>query len=247
MLKLGVNIDHVATLREVRYRGREGGEPDPVGAALICESAGAHCITAHLREDRRHMQDRDIRKLRQVLKTRLNLEMANTPGILSIALQVKPDIVCLVPERRAEVTTEGGLDAAGQWLALSDTRKKINDAGIQVSLFVTPDPAQIEAAARVGGQFVELHTGAFAESFHRKRERAGELERLIAAATQAHQLGLQVNAGHGLNYRNVPALRQVPHLVELNIGHSIISRALVVGLSTAVREMLLVMEEIGQP
>jgi pyridoxine 5-phosphate synthase len=247
MLKLGVNIDHVATLREVRYRGREGGEPDPVGAALICESAGAHGITAHLREDRRHMQDRDIRKLRQVLKTRLNLEMANTPEILSIALQVKPDIVCLVPERRAEVTTEGGLDAASQWLALSDTRKKINDAGIQVSLFITPDPAQIEAAARVGGQFVELHTGAFAETFHRKRERAVELERLIAAATQAHQLGLQVNAGHGLNYRNVPALRQVPHLVELNIGHSIISRAIVVGLSTAVREMLLVMEETGQP
>ena len=247
MLKLGVNIDHVATLREVRYRGREGGEPDPVGAALICESAGAHGITAHLREDRRHMQDHDIRRLRQVLKTRLNLEMANTPEILSIALQVKPDIVCLVPERRAEVTTEGGLDAASQWLALSDARKKINDAGIQVSLFVTPDPAQIEAAARVGGQFVELHTGAFAESFHRKRERAGELERLIAAATQAHQLGLQVNAGHGLNYRNVPALRQVPYLVELNIGHSIMSRALVVGLSTAVREMLLVMEDIGQP
>jgi len=247
MLKLGVNIDHVATLREVRYRGREGGEPDPVGAALICESAGAHGITAHLREDRRHMQDRDIRKLRQVLKTRLNLEMANTPEILSIALQVKPDIVCLVPERRAEVTTEGGLDAASQWLALSDARKKINDAGIQVSLFITPDPAQIEAAVRVGGQFVELHTGAFAETFHRKRERAGELERLIAAATQAHQLGLQVNAGHGLNYRNVPALRQVPHLVELNIGHSIISRAIVVGLSTAVREMLLVMEETGQP
>jgi len=247
MLKLGVNIDHVATLREVRYRGRDGGEPDPVGAALICESAGAHGITAHLREDRRHMQDRDIRNLRQVLKTRLNLEMANTPEILSIALQVKPDIVCLVPERRAEVTTEGGLDAASHWLALSDARKKINDAGIQVSLFVTPDPAQIEAAARVGGQFVELHTGAFAETFHRKRERAGELERLIAAATQAHQLGLQVNAGHGLNYRNVPALRQVPHLVELNIGHSIISRAIVVGLSTAVREMLLVMEETGQP
>ena len=247
MLKLGVNIDHVATLREVRYRGRDGGEPDPVGAALICESAGAHGITAHLREDRRHMQDRDIRNLRQVLKTRLNLEMANTPEILSIALQVKPDIVCLVPERRAEVTTEGGLDAASHWLALSDARKKINDAGIQVSLFVTPDPAQIEAAARVGGQFVELHTGAFAENFHRKRERAVELERLIAAATQAHQLGLQVNAGHGLNYRNVPALRQVPHLVELNIGHSIISRAIVVGLSTAVREMLLVMEEVGQP
>jgi pyridoxine 5-phosphate synthase len=244
MLKLGVNIDHVATLREARYRGRDGGEPDPIGAALICESAGAHGITAHLREDRRHMQDRDIRKLREVIKTRLNLEMANTPEILSIALQVKPDIVCLVPERREEVTTEGGLDVAGHWLALADARKQFNDAGIEVSLFITPDPAQIEAAARVGSQFIELHTGAFAENFHRKRERAGEIKRLITGAEQAHQLGLQVNAGHGLNYRNLPALRQVPHLVELNIGHSIISRAVVVGLATAVREMLLVMEEL---
>ncbi|MGP8199888.1 MAG: pyridoxine 5'-phosphate synthase [Limisphaerales bacterium] len=247
MLKLGVNIDHVATLREARYHGREGGEPDPIGAALICESAGAHGITAHLREDRRHMQDRDIRKLRQVLKTRLNLEMANTPEILSIALQVKPDIVCFVPERRAEVTTEGGLDAASHWPALAEARKKLNDAGIEVSLFITPDPAQIEGAARVGSQFVEFHTGAFAENFHRKRERAAELERLAAAAAQAHQAGLQVNAGHGLNYRNVPALRQVPHLVELNIGHSIISRAVVVGLATAVREMLLALEEASQP
>jgi len=247
MLKLGVNIDHVATLREARYRGRESGEPDPIGAALICESAGAYGITAHLREDRRHMQDHDIRKLREVVKTRLNLEMANTPEILSFALQVKPDIVCLVPERRAEVTTEGGLDVAGHWLSLADARKKFNDAGIEVSLFIAPDPAQIEAAGRVGSQFIELHTGAFAENFHRKRERARELERLISGAEQAHQLGLRVNAGHGLNYRNLPALRQVPHLVELNIGHSIISRAIVVGLSTAVREMLLVMEETGQP
>ena len=247
MLKLGVNIDHVATLREARYRGRESGEPDPIEAALICESVGAHGITAHLREDRRHIQDRDIRKLREVVKTRLNLEMANTPEILSIALQVKPDIVCFVPERRAELTTEGGLDAASHWLALSDARKKLNDAGIQVSLFIVPDPAQIEAAARAGSHFVELHTGAFAENFHRKHERAGELERLIAAANQAHQSGLQVNAGHGLNYRNLPALRQVPHLVELNIGHSIISRAMIVGLAAAVREMLLVMEGIGQP
>jgi pyridoxine 5-phosphate synthase len=243
MLKLGVNIDHVATLREARYHGRESGEPDPIEAALICESAGAHGITAHLREDRRHIQDRDVWKLRQVLKTRLNLEMANTPEILSIALRLKPDIVCLVPERRAEVTTEGGLDAAGQWPALADARKKLNDAGVEVSLFITPDPAHIEAAARIGGQFVELHTGAFAENFHRKRERAAEVERLAAAAKQAHESGLRVNAGHGLNYRNVPVLRQVPHLVELNIGHSIISRALVVGLATAVREMLLAMEE----
>lgn len=246
MLKLGVNIDHVATLREARYRGRDTGEPDPIEAALICESAGAHGITAHLREDRRHMLDRDIRTLRQVIKTRLNLEMANTPEILAIALEVKPNIVCLVPEKRTEVTTEGGLDVAGHWLALADTRKKLNDAGIEVSLFIAPDPEHIEASARVGAQFIELHTGAFAENFHRKRERAVELDRLIAGAKQAHELGLQVNAGHGLNYRNLSTLRQVPHLVELNIGHSIISRAVVVGLATAVREMLLLMEEIAK-
>jgi pyridoxine 5-phosphate synthase len=245
MLKLGVNIDHVATLREARYRGRERGEPDPIEAALICESAGAHGITAHLREDRRHIQDCDIHKLRRVLKTRLNLEMADTPEIVEIALEVKPDIVCLVPERRAEVTTEGGLDVANHWPALAATRKRMNEHGIDVSLFITPDTEQIQAAARTGSQFVELHTGAFAENFHRKHERARELERLAAAARLAHELGLQVNAGHGLNYQNLAALRQVPHLEELNIGHSIISRAVVVGLADAVREMLLAMEEMG--
>ncbi|MGA2176663.1 MAG: pyridoxine 5'-phosphate synthase [Verrucomicrobiota bacterium] len=245
MLKLGVNIDHVATVREVRYRGRERGEPDPVEAALICESAGAHGITAHLREDRRHIQERDIRRLRQALKTRLNLEMAATAEIVAFALEIKPDIVCLVPERRAEVTTEGGLDAARHWLPLAETRRRMNEAGIEVSLFITPDAEQVEAAGRVGAQFVELHTGSFAENFHRKRERARETERLIAAARQAHELGLRVNAGHGLNYQNVGALRPVPHLVELNIGHSIVSRALIVGLATAVQEMLLAMEAIG--
>ena len=243
MLKLGVNIDHVATVREARYRGRERGEPDPIEAALICESAGAHGITAHLREDRRHMQDRDIFQLREVVKTRLNLEMANAPEIVNIALKVKPDIVCLVPERRKEVTTEGGLDVASHWLALTDTRKKMNDAGIEVSLFIAPDPAQVEASAKVGSQFIELHTGSFAEHFNRKHERAHELERLVSAAKQARELGLQVNAGHGLNYQNLHVLRQVPHLVELNIGHSIISRAVVVGLATAVQEMLLLMRE----
>ena len=245
MLKLGVNIDHVATVREARYHGRDCGEPDPIEAALICESAGAHGITAHLREDRRHMQDRDIRRLRDVLQTRLNLEMANTPEILSIALEIKPDIVCMVPERRAEVTTEGGLDVASNWLSLSNACKKLNDAGIEVSLFIAPDISQIEASARVGAQFIELHTGAFAENFHRKRERADEMQRLIAAARRANDLGLKVNAGHGLNYRNVSAIRQVPHLVELNIGHSIVSRAVVVGMATAVKEMLLAMGEGG--
>src|SRR5436190_3726691 len=156
-LKLGVNIDHVATLREARYRGRENGEPDPIAAALCCESAGAHGITAHLREDRRHMQDHDIWKLREQIKTRLNLEMANASEIVAIALKLKPEIVCLVPERRQEVTTEGGLDVAANVAALTETRKRMNDSGIEVSLFIAPDPNQILAAAQTGGQFIELH------------------------------------------------------------------------------------------
>jgi pyridoxine 5-phosphate synthase len=265
MLKLGVNIDHVATLREARYRGRGHGEPDPVAAALVCEAAGAHGITAHLREDRRHMQDRDIWKLREVIKTRLNLEMANSPEIVAIALKLKPDIICLVPERRQEVTTEGGLDVAAEEKALTETRKKMSDAGIEVSLFIAPATNQIEAAGRVGAEFIELHTGAFAESFFERFSetpsscelkgatelsstecRPGdlpELDRLIAGAKHAHSLGLKVNAGHGLNYENLELLKQVPHLVELNIGHSIVSRAVTVGLGEAVKEMLAVMSK----
>src|ERR1051325_4494798 len=158
MLKLGVNIDHVATLREARYRGRGHGEPDPIAAALACEAAGAHGITAHLREDRRHIQDRDIWKLREEIKTRLNLEMANAPEIVEIALKVKPDIICLVPEKRQEVTTEGGLDVVANEKALTETRKKMSDAGIEVSLFIAPAIEQIEAAARVGAEVIELHT-----------------------------------------------------------------------------------------
>src|SRR5437867_1311426 len=203
MLKLGVNIDHVATLREARYRGRERGEPDPVAAALLCEAAGAHGITAHLREDRRHIQDRDVWKLRETIKTRLNLEMANAAEIVFIALKLKPDIVCLVPEKRQEVTTEGGLDVGSNLVALTETRKRMNDARIEVSLFIAPDAAQIEAAARTGSQFIELHTGAFAESFAQPEERNRELQRLVAAAKQASALGLKVNAGHGLNYDNL--------------------------------------------
>ncbi len=241
MLKLGVNIDHVATVREARYRGRSQGEPDPVAAALTCEAAGAHGITAHLREDRRHMQDRDIWKLREVIKTRLNLEMASVPEIVGIALKLKPDIVCLVPERRQEVTTEGGLDVAGNVAALTETRKRMNDGGIEVSLFIAPDAGQIEAAARTGSQFIELHTGAYAESFGEAQGREAELNRLIAGAKQARALGLKVNAGHGLNYQNLPLLHRVPHLVELNIGHSIVSRAITVGLENAVKEMLRLM------
>jgi pyridoxine 5-phosphate synthase len=264
MFKLGVNIDHVATLREARYRGRGFGEPDPVEAARVCEAAGAHGITAHLREDRRHMQDRDVWKLREIVKTRLNLEMAIVPEIIGVALKLKPDIVCIVPERRLEVTTEGGLDVVANEKAITDTRKKMNGAGIEVSLFITPDEKQIQAAARTGSQFIELHTGAFAEEFFlgapASRRRVpqdqsprfagetpalpgNELQRLIAGAKQAHALGLKVNAGHGLNYVNLPALHRVPHLVELNIGHSIISRAVGVGLVNAVKEMLALMAD----
>ena len=247
MLKLGVNIDHVATVREARYRGRSTGEPDPVAAALICETAGAHGITAHLREDRRHIQDRDVWQLRSVIKTRLNLEMANSAEILAIALKLTPEIVCLVPERRQEVTTEGGLDVAGQWTALAETRKKLNDAGIEVSLFISPDPPQIEAAARVGSQFIELHTGAFAEHHADPESRRQEIQRLIAGASLAHKLGLRVNAGHGLNYQNLPDLLVVPYLVELNIGHTIISRAVISGLAGAVKEMLALMAAYPTP
>jgi pyridoxine 5-phosphate synthase len=180
-------------------------------------------------------------KLREVIKTRLNLEMANVPEIIAIALKLKPDIVCLVPERRLEVTTEGGLDVAGNVQSLTETRKRMNDGGIEVSLFIAPDPAQIEAAARTGSQFIELHTGAFAEGFDEDPQRKAELERLIAGAKEAHALGLKVNAGHGLNYRNLSLMHRVPHLVELNIGHSIISRAVTSGVKAAVQEMLRLM------
>jgi pyridoxine 5-phosphate synthase len=277
MLKLGVNIDHVATVREARYRGRGFGEPDPVAAALLCEAAGAHGITAHLREDRRHIQDRDVWALREKIKTRLNLEMANAPEIIDIALKLKPDIVCIVPERRLEVTTEGGLDVVAAEKSLTETRKKMNDAGIEVSLFIAPDEKQIEAGARVGTQFIELHTGKFAEEFPRQFQKGSdqatgkpirrsvrpaeftetekallstwlELQRLISGAELAHSLGLKVNAGHGLNYENLPVLFRVPHLVELNIGHSIVSRAVFAGLESAVREMLALMRHYrGNP
>ncbi len=211
-------------------------------AARICEDAGAHGITVHLREDRRHIQDRDVLKLREVIGTRLNLEMSNALEIVAFALKVKPDIVCLVPERRQELTTEGGLDAAGQIKSLMETRKRLNDAGIEVSLFIDPDSPQVEAAAKVGAQFIELHTGAFAEEFARDEARDLEIARLVTAARQAHLLGLNVNAGHGLNYRNVSGLERVPHLVELNIGHSIVSRSMAIGLGEAVREMLRAMQ-----
>jgi pyridoxine 5-phosphate synthase len=239
MTLLGVNIDHVATVRQARYRGLESGEPDPVAAALTCETAGAHGITAHLREDRRHIQDRDIWALREKIRTRLNLEMANAPEIVEIALRLKPDIVCLVPEKREEVTTEGGLDVAGAEPSITETCARMRAAGIEVSLFIDPEPHQVDAAARTGCGFIELHTGAYAEIFHDPAGRSMELDRLAAAAARAREAELTVNAGHGLNYDNVATLLdRIPNLNELNIGHSIVSRAISTGLSRAVTDML---------
>ncbi|MEI6085008.1 MAG: pyridoxine 5'-phosphate synthase [Verrucomicrobiota bacterium] len=233
MLQLGVNIDHIATLRQARYKGLPGGEPDPVAAAKEVEAAGAYGITVHLREDRRHIQDRDIHTLRKTIRTRLNLEMADVPEIVAIAEKLKPDEVCLVPEKRAEVTTEGGLNVAGK--SLPRTIARLQKAEIIVSLFIDPDLKQIRAAADAGAQFIELHTGAYAI------RGKGELKKLIAAAELAHQLGLRVNAGHGLNYENTTGIRRVPHLETLNTGHAIIARACFVGLRQAVREMLALM------
>ena len=241
MLKLGVNIDHVATLREARYRGIKNGEPNPVDAALTCEAAGAHGITAHLREDRRHILDADVKSLRKLVSTRLNLEMAIVPRLVRFALKLQPGIVCLVPENREEITTEGGLDVAGQLRAIMGVRKRMNKADIEVSLFINPDAKQVDAAAKSGAQFIELHTGQYAQHFDNVRNRKRELNRLIAAAEHAHGLGLRVNAGHGLNYDNLVDLLAVPHLEELNIGHCIISRSMSVGLPKAVKEMLQLM------
>ena len=237
-LLLGVNIDHAATLRQARYAGDQGSilvEPDPVEAGRIAEKAGADGITAHLREDRRHMQDSDIYRLKEALQTKLNLEMGNAPEIVAIALQVKAHDACLVPENRSEVTTEGGLDCLTHRTALQATIGRLHDVGTVVSLFIDPDPDQIRAAADLKAEYIELHTGAFANATGEARTH--ELRRLIRGAKQAHDLGLRINAGHGLNYHNVAELFAVPHMVELNIGHAIISRALFVGLATAVTEM----------
>ena len=237
-LRLGVNIDHAATLRQARYARDPDSilaEPDPVEAALVAEKAGADGITAHLREDRRHIQDRDIFRLNEELKTKLNLEMGNTPEIVAIALQVKPHDACLVPENRHEVTTEGGLDCLAHRSALADTIGNLHDIGTVVSLFIDPDADQIRAAAELEAEFIELHTGAFANASGGAR--SAELQRLIEGAKLAHDLGLRVNAGHGLNYTNVRELFTIPHLEELNIGHAIISRALITGLAAAVAEM----------
>lgn len=240
-LSLGVNIDHVATVRQARYARASrtfGGcvEPDPVQLAQAAELGGADGITVHLREDRRHIQDEDVMRLRDSLRIPLNLEMAATVEMVQFALDLKPAKVCLVPEKRAELTTEGGLDAAGRYDALRPAVEKLLEAEIEVSLFLDPDLAQLEAAARLKAPVIELHTGAYANA-HSPLTVDSTWEALSTAAESAHSLGLRVNAGHGLNYVNIHRILQLPHLEELNIGHSLIARSLLVGMTAAVREM----------
>jgi len=244
ILRLGVNIDHVATLRQTRYAAMpesKNAEPDPIVAASICERAGAGGIVAHLRGDRRHIQDRDIERLRANIMTKLNLEMGNTEEIIDVALRIVPDEACLVPEKRQEVTTEGGLDVVAHRRELEPTIRRHQTAGIRVSLFIDPTLEQVDAATGLGVDMVELHTGKLANAFAEKIEKE-ELGKLRAAARAASESHLQVNAGHGINYKNIALIHEIPHLTELNIGHSIISRAMWVGLEAAVKEMLAAME-----
>lgn len=234
MVKLGVNIDHVATIRQAR----RSTVPDPVTAAAICELAGANSITVHLREDRRHIQDRDVMILRETIKTKLNLEMAASKEIVEIAVKILPDYVCLVPEKRQELTTEGGLDAAGQKKELKEVIKKLKDNGIFVSLFIDPDENQIKAAHEIGADCVELHTGKYAQVYnHQQIECINEFKRLEDAGSCARKLGLVLNAGHGLDYDNVAQVAGIKEMNELNIGFSIIAKAVFVGLDRAVKEM----------
>jgi pyridoxine 5-phosphate synthase len=232
MPRLGVNIDHVATLRQVRG----GREPDPVWAAVLAELGGADVITIHLREDRRHIQERDLRLLRQTVQVRLNMELAVEPSVIALALEIKPDQATFVPERREELTTEGGLDVAGQRDRVADALARCRDAGIEVALFIDPDPKQVEAAVKLGAEGVELHTGRYANA-RDGRDRARELDALKSAAVTALTSGMELHAGHGLNYQNVGAVARLERMEELNIGHSIICRSLFVGLTQAVREM----------
>lgn len=232
MARLGVNIDHVATLRQARG----GTEPDPVAAAALAELAGADGITIHLREDRRHIQDRDLRILRQTVQTKLNLEMAATDEMIQIALSVQPEACTLVPEKRAELTTEGGLDVRLHQEAIKQAVERLQAGGIVVSLFIDPDPDQIKAAHKVGADYIEIHTGAFAEAKSWKEEEQ-ELIKIENAVKLAKKLDLGVNAGHGLNYVNVKKVAAIGDIEEFNIGHSIMSRAILVGLDRAVRDM----------
>ncbi|BEN65245.1 pyridoxine 5'-phosphate synthase [Serratia marcescens] len=237
-LLLGVNIDHIATLRNAR--GTQ--YPDPVQAAFIAEQAGADGITVHLREDRRHITDRDVRLLRQTIQTRMNLEMAVTDEMLDIAIELQPHFCCLVPEKREEVTTEGGLDVAGQLDKMSVAVERLAQAGILVSLFIDPDHRQIDAAVAVGAPYIEIHTGAYAEAQGELAVQA-ELRRIAVAATYAAEKGLKVNAGHGLTYHNVQPIAALPEMHELNIGHAIIGQAVMSGLPAAVADMKVLMRE----
>ena len=229
---LGVNIDHVATLRNARG----GEEPSVIEAALISQSCGINAITVHLREDRRHIHDDDLKELKEKLTCKINLEMATTPEMLEIVLKTEPEFCCLVPEKRQEVTTEGGLDVTVNTQYYKDYVKKIQDNGTLVSLFIDPDEKQIDAAKEIGAKFIELHTGAYANAFGTENEEK-EFNRLYNASKKAQSYGITVNAGHGLNYKNVLRMKEIPNLHELNIGHSIISRAVFVGLKQAVQEM----------
>jgi pyridoxine 5-phosphate synthase len=235
-LRLGVNIDHVATLRQVR----RASYPDPLFAALLAEQAGADSITLHLREDRRHIQDNDVTRMREALQTRMNLEMAATDAMLRFAREVRPQDCCLVPERREELTTEGGLDVVRQVDRLKDCCAGLDDAGIRVSLFIDPEPEQLEAALECGAPVVELHTGAYAEATGERQ--AMELMRITEAARFGSRIGLTVHAGHGLHYHNVQPVAAIPQIVELNIGHSIVARAIVDGIGCAVRDMRALMD-----
>jgi pyridoxine 5-phosphate synthase len=232
MIELGVNIDHVATLRQQRHTAY----PDPVEAAVRAEDAGADLITLHLREDRRHIQDADVYAIRPKLRTRMNLECAVTAEMLGITCKVRPDDVCLVPENRAELTTEGGLDVIGGQAAVADAVKQLAEAGIRVSLFIDPEPAQIDAAVRAGAPVIELHTGAYAEAANPAQAKT-ELERVRAAVAYGLRAGLRVNAGHGLHYGNVAPVAALDGVSELNIGHAIVARAIFDGWEKAVRDM----------
>lgn len=242
-LLLGVNIDHVATLRQARYAGMldsPNAEPSPLLAAEDARVGGADSITIHVRGDRRHMQERDAFEIRDTTELPLNFEMGNTAEMVAMALKLRPDFVCLVPETREEVTTEGGLDVDGLYGSLQGTVAQLQQAGIKVSLFIDPDACQVEASARIGAEMIELHTGCFANAFG--EDRVVETNRLKTAAELGRRHALQVNAGHGINLQNLPALLTVPHLSELNIGHTLIARSVRVGLVTAVREMRAAME-----
>ncbi|HEX9788727.1 MAG TPA: pyridoxine 5'-phosphate synthase [Candidatus Binatia bacterium] len=241
MLRLGVNVDHVATVRQAR----RAAVPDPVEAALLAEQAGADGITVHLREDRRHIQERDVERLRERIATKLNLEMAVTPAMVAYAEKLRPQDACFVPEKREELTTEGGLDVVTHGAKVKEAVVRLQDRGIHVSLFIDFDPAQIQAARETGARAIEIHTGTYCNTSGASREK--ERRAIASAASLARSLGLEIHGGHGLDYENVSAIAEIPEIVELNIGHSIIARAVMVGISQAVREMKELLHRVRAP